>query len=485
MNQTAGHEQSKGNLLIQNARIMDGTDAPARDGLSIIIRDGVIQEIAADIRANGTPRLDANGACIIPGLIESHMHLMWGPGVMLHHPIKPTEENWSQTWGRNYKHHLKAYLACGVTTIHDVAAFPFVIHEVRKHFSEGGVGPRFLALGPMISPPKGYANALEACVTSEQEVEEELDKLVALKADGVKTCVEKGWSRFGGKYQRHSDTVIQAIKKGADSRNLPIYVHSTCEEDLTTALNLGVHALAHTLILRNERLSDNFIGLMKQTNTYQMSTLSTMDASLAEFDLDRLSEPLLDVVVPEDELRFARDSEKRALARAMLFGYLTPQPPAIESPVVSLFIRQPRLATLLFGGIMKLVHSRRVQEKVLEASKDAIRRIHQAGIPVVLGSDAACTPSAIYDFHGFLTIRELELLGEAGLTPKEAIKAATLTPARMLGLENEIGTIDVGKRADLVIVRENPMDDLRAMRGIQWTVKDGVAHTPKEWMSQK
>jgi hypothetical protein len=261
-------------------------------------------------------------------------------------------------------------------------------------------------------------------------------------------------------------------------------VHSTCEEDLTTALDLGVHALAHTLILRDEKLSDNFIRRMMQTHTYQMSTLSTMDASLTEFEPDRLEEPLLDVVVPEDELRFARDRPKRALARAMLFGYLTPAPPAIDSPVVKFFGKQPRLAILLFGGIMKLLHNERVQKKVLEASKDAIHRIHNAGVPIVLGSDAACTPSAIYDFHGFLTLRELELLGEAGLTPQESLKAATITPARMLGLADEIGTLEVGKRADLVIVREDPLADLRAMRTVQWSVKDGVARTPGEWMSQ-
>ena len=212
--------------------------------------------------------------------------------------------------------------------------------------------------------------------------------------------------------------------------------------------------------------------------------MSTMDAPLAEFDLDRLDEPLLDVVVPEDEMRFARDPQKRALARAMHFGYLTPAPPAIESPVVSLFIKQPRLASALFGGIMKLIHSQLVQEKALETSKDAIRRIHQAGIPIVLGSDSACTPSAIYDFHGFLTLRELELLGEAGLTPREALKAATVTPAEMLGLADQIGTVEAGKRADLVIVRDDPLVDLRAMRSVQWTVKDGVVRTPQEWMRQ-
>jgi imidazolonepropionase-like amidohydrolase len=128
--------------------------------------------------------------------------------------------------------------------------------------------------------------------------------------------------------------------------------------------------------------------------------------------------------------------------------------------------------------------SRRAKEKILETSKDALQRIHQAGIPIVLGSDAACMPSALYDFHGFLTLRELELLGEAGLSPREAIKAATTTPAKMLGLSDEIGSIEVGKRADLAIVRDDPLTDLRAMRTIQWTVKDGVAHTPEEWMRQ-
>jgi len=62
--------------------------------------------------------------------------------------------------------------------------------------------------------------------------------------------------------------------------------------------------------------------------------------------------------------------------------------------------------------------------------------------------------------------------------------AATSVPATMLGLAAEIGTVEVGKRADLIIVHEDPLKDLRALRTIEWTLKDGIAHSPAEWMGQ-
>ena len=87
-------------------------------------------------------------------------------------------------------------------------------------------------------------------------------------------------------------------------------------------------------------------------------------------------------------------------------------------------------------------------------------------------------------FHGPTSLREIELLGLAGLSPMEAIQAATSVPATMLGLSDDIGTVEVGKQADLLIVRDDPLGDLRALRTIQWTVKGGVAKSPKEWLEE-
>ena len=71
----------------------------------------------------------------------------------------------------------------------------------------------------------------------------------------------------------------------------------------------------------------------------------------------------------------------------------------------------------------------------------------------------------------------------AGMTPMEAIQAATIVPAEMLGMEEEIGTVEVGKRADLLIVQDDPLSDLKNLKTILWTVQSGVAKTPEQWMN--
>ena len=105
-------------------------------------------------------------------------------------------------------------------------------------------------------------------------------------------------------------------------------------------------------------------------------------------------------------------------------------------------------------------------------------------MPIVAGSDSGNWPIVPYQFHGPTSVREIELLGAAGFTPAEALAAATRVPATMLGLEPEIGTIQVGKHADMIIMRGDPLQDLRALRTLEWVVKDGVARTPAQWMGR-
>lgn len=86
-------------------------------------------------------------------------------------------------------------------------------------------------------------------------------------------------------------------------------------------------------------------------------------------------------------------------------------------------------------------------------------------------------------FHGPTAIREMELMVEAGMTPAEVIQSATVIPARMMGIENLVGTLEVGKRADLIVVRGNPFESISSLRELEWIMKDGEMRRPSEWMS--
>jgi hypothetical protein len=257
------------------------------------------------------------------------------------------------------------------------------------------------------------------------------------------------------------------IVQEAQLRKLPIYVHATSELDYNAALDLGAHALMDSLLYRDTQLTRPFLTRMVRSGAFQVSSLSVMDALRIEFEPERLDDPLTKLSVPAAELATARDPRSGRLHAesrvAEAAGWLPP--PARRAAAAFNFSN---------GAIREAVAS----------ARRGIAAQNRAGVPIVAGSDSGNEPIVPYLFHGVTTLRELELLGGAGLSPLQVIASATRTPANMLGLAREIGTIEAGKRADFVIVRGDPLLDLRELRNVLWTVKDGVAKTPAEWMGK-
>jgi imidazolonepropionase-like amidohydrolase len=101
----------------------------------------------------------------------------------------------------------------------------------------------------------------------------------------------------------------------------------------------------------------------------------------------------------------------------------------------------------------------------LERGLRIVRALHDAGVPVVAGTDEGIPGHSVH--------REIELYVEAGFTPMEAIQAATIVSARAMKLDAELGTIEPGKRADLIVLDANPLDRIQNIRGVRWTVRDG------------
>ena len=112
----------------------------------------------------------------------------------------------------------------------------------------------------------------------------------------------------------------------------------------------------------------------------------------------------------------------------------------------------------------------------LERGLRIVKALHEAGVPIVAGTDEGIPGHSVH--------REIELYVEAGFTPIEALQAATIVPARAMKLDGELGTIERGKRADLVVLNANPLESIRNIRAVRWTIRDGrVYDTQALWRS--
>jgi imidazolonepropionase-like amidohydrolase len=206
---------------------------------------------------------------------------------------------------------------------------------------------------------------------------------------------------------------------------------------------------------------------MQASGAYQLTTLSLFATFPSLFDRARLDDPLTRLVVPRVELETAAAPAAREYFDIAMIGFGAPWTfEFTRSWLASYFLSESRM------------------RGALQLAQQNLLRLHRAGVPIVVGTDAPSPwPDAIHHFHGVQTLEEVQLLGAAGLTPLETIAAATSVPARMLGLDAEIGTLAPGRRAELVLVEGAPDRDLTALRRVRFSVQGDVARTPQEWMA--
>jgi imidazolonepropionase-like amidohydrolase len=151
----------------------------------------------------------------------------------------------------------------------------------------------------------------------------------------------------------------------------------------------------------------------------------------------------------------------------------TVKPPATFEPGVNKVA--PELAEQL-TNVGPTSDRSRLRQELFEKYLSIVGALHRAGIPIIAGTDQTVPGHSLH--------REIELYAEAGFTPMEAIQAATVVPARVMGLDKEVGTIEAGKRADLIIVNGNPLEDIHNSRRVEYVITDGVMFNAAElWRS--
>jgi imidazolonepropionase-like amidohydrolase len=458
---TKGETPLQGDLIIRRARIVDVNGV--RGPTSIRIEAGRITAIADDV-GTGPVELDVAGATVMPGLIDAHVHLSLTPGGL-------TRNDDAATTRQLRFHHMRAYLACGITTIFDPAVENVVMEDILGSLAAGHPGPRYLGVGTPLATPEGYMESLwPPGIRRVDEVGPHMDAVMKAGGVGVKMSFEPGYA--APIWRLHPPEIERAIVEEARKRKLPIYVHAERADMFRRGLAVHPHAFVHGPYDGTKELAAEVAAAKIPV----IPNLALFDAPAALSHPERLAEPHIRRVVPAPVLQSLRDPRQ---LRAYTFGLLTEVVPFIPG----------RYRDLLAWWATTDAGLRKADDengKRLRTAMESVRHFKAAGVPLVMGSDSGNWPLFPYFFHGPTSWRELRMLAEAGLSPVDVLRTATVNPARMLGLTDRIGTVDVGKLADLVVVRDDPMVDVeKAMRSLQHTIRAGVARTPDEWMASR
>jgi len=332
------------------------------------------------------------------------------------------------------------YLAAGVTTVRDCGnEFEFVT-AVRDAIAQGrGLGPRLLLAG-IVDGSGGHA------ADTPQHAREQTDRYH-----------DAGFQQM----KIYSWVKLEEVKVVADeAHRLGMTVTGHVPEGLTAyqVIEAGQDQINHISFIA-DMMHEEFPPDMSRNDRRKIT---------ATIDLD--SQPAHKALMFLKEHRTVVDP---TMALQELFTSSTAKPPASFEPGVAKVA--PELARQL-TDVEPPNEVSELRERVFLKDLAIVGALHRAGIPIVAGTDQAVPGHSLH--------REIELYVQAGLTPMEALQAATIVPARAMGLEKESGTLEKGKRGDLILINGNPLQDIRNTRNVEYVVTGGTMYNSVElWRS--
>jgi imidazolonepropionase-like amidohydrolase len=419
-------------VALINARVIDGTGAPAKERQTLVIRGGNIAELGDSSRVSvpdGATTIDLAGKSVIPGLIMVHEHLYYpnGPGV----------------YGQLGASFIRLYLAGGVTTMRTGGNVNgFMDLKLKQQIDQGQqAGPAIDATAPYLNGPNSFLQMRD------MKDADEARRHVAYWADMGATSFKA--------YMQISRDQLRAAVDEAHKRGLKITGH-LCSVTYAEAAEIGIDNLEHGFLAATDFVADKkpdacpgqgagqrtiaaldpegtpFKGLVKTLIDRKVTLTSTLTV-FETFTPGRPLPPGLDVLLPELKQQFEAGHKRTAQNQTSAYTTLFPKALALE------------------------------------------RAFARAGGTLIAGTDPTGGGGVV---PGYANQRQLELLVEAGFTPLEAIRIGTLNGATYLGRQARVGSIAVGKQADLVVIAGDPSTTIAAVRKVETVFKQGIGFDP-------
>ncbi len=430
-------------ILIKNGTLIDGTGSDAKRGIDVFIVENKIVSIGTNIKTSqDTKIVDATGKYIIPGLIDTHVHL----GAPVLFQLSPEERT------QVVEHTPRAFLYNGVTTVLDVGSPLSWIIKQRHDQREGQLlAPRIFALGTPFVPEHGWASRHSGGLRNAEAARKQALEHIAAGVDGLKIAIESGL----GSEKTHvelTEDMLDAALDVARKEHTKVYVHAVGLHEYRRAVPVNPVAILHGLSEKNID-GDNLITEIASRNILVVPTASLFRSFLThdpEAGIN-LNSKIIENSVPHFMLQKMRDpkfieEEKRQFKKVALFDAYA------------------------------------WAEKANPIFCENIEKMHKAGVQITVGTDAGGTVG--YNFQGYNTPWEVKILTECGLTPMEAITAATRNGAKLIGREATVGTIEPNKIADILILSADPLKDIENIRKIEWIILEGKLY-PRDVFAYK
>jgi imidazolonepropionase-like amidohydrolase len=435
-------------VALVGATLVDGTGAPPVPDAVVLVRDGRIACVGtrgACRVPDGVKILDVRGRWIIPGLVDAHVHFSqtgWVDGrpdaldLRARYPYDRTVADLHAHPERFFR----AYLCSGVTAVFDVGGYEWT-WTLPARAEPDTLAPHVAAAGPLLSTVSHPIINLG----DEQQIlyvpDDSAARAAVREHVAHGTAAVKIWYIVGtGRDTSALKALVRAIADETHRLHARLIVHATGLWEAKDALREGADVLVHGVA--DKPVDDEFLQLARARHVIYVPTLTVYDG-------------YRQVRVRHFEPHYPLACvDSATVARARSTDSLPP-PTGVTADFVE---RQRSLAA-----------------RGLALGEANLAAVFRAGITVAMGTDAG-NPLTL---HGPSVYWEMQVMQEAGLTPMDVLVSATRNGARAMGRERDLGTLEPGKLADLVVLGADPTADVKNVQDVRWVMRDGALTTPR------
>src|SRR5438876_7452493 len=429
-------------VVLQHVRVIDGTGAPAREDQTVLVSNGKVESVANAASASvpkGSQVLDLHGYSVLPGLVGMHDHMFYPMGNVI--------------FGEMAFSFPRLYLAGGVTTIRTTGSLePYTDLEMKRAIDSGAMpGPHIHVTGPYLEGKGSWALQLHQLTGPEDATK------------FVNYWLDQGVDNFKIYNFITADELSAAIK-AAHKRGAKVTGH-LCSIGFRQAAELGIDDLEHGLLVDTE--------FFPEKKADQCPDIPDDIQRYGKMDIQ--SGPVHDMIVNLVQHHVAMTST------LPVFEMDVPGRPSMQTRVLDALTTEARSAVLT--NKLRATDQARIRKRygtdvspwpaTFKKEMEFERAFVGAGGTLLAVIDPTGMGGVV---AGFGDQRDLELLVEAGFTPLEAIHIATYNGAQYLGELDKIGTIALGKQADLVVIKGDPSQNIEDIENVEIVFKDGIGY---------